>query len=43
MEKMYHLSIEERATMGSIGRQMALDTFDEKAIIQRYLDEIRQL
>ncbi len=43
MEKMYHLSVDQRATMGNIGRQMALDIFDEKAIIQRYLDEIRQL
>lgn len=43
MEDMYLLPEVRRAQMGKVGRQMALDIFDEKAIVQRYLDEIKQL
>lgn len=43
MIKMYELSPEERQKMGEVGRKMALEEFDEQAIIKRYFDEIYQL
>lgn len=36
MEQMYLLSAEERQNMGKIGRQIILETFDEKLIIEHY-------
>ena len=43
MIKMYNLSEAERQKMGAIGRQMALDEFDEQAIIKRYFEEIEAI
>lgn len=43
MINMYNLTQEERKEMGAIGRKMALEEFDEQAIIKRYFDEIEQL
>lgn len=40
MLKMFQLSAGERQKMGAIGREMALNEFDEKAIIKRYFEEI---
>lgn len=37
---MYELSPSERQKMGEIGRKMALEQFDEQAIIKRYFEEI---
>ncbi len=41
--KMAALTEEERLKMGKKGRQMALDVFDERVIIQRYFEEIARL
>lgn len=43
MSRMYQLSAIERKNMGEIGRQMALEDFDEQAIVQRYFEEIERL
>jgi len=41
--RMYALSEEEREQMGQVGRQMALDIFDEQVIVQHYLNAIDAL
>lgn len=43
IQKMLDLSIEQRAEMGAKGRALALKEFDEKAIIQRYFEELDKL
>jgi glycosyltransferase involved in cell wall biosynthesis len=43
MKKMLQHSKEELQDMGAEGRKMALEEFDEKIIVQHYLDEIRQM
>ncbi|CAA6805696.1 MAG: Lipid carrier : UDP-N-acetylgalactosaminyltransferase (EC / Alpha-1,3-N-acetylgalactosamine transferase PglA (EC; Putative glycosyltransferase [uncultured Aureispira sp.] len=40
MFRMYQLSDEARQEMGRFGREMALQEFDEQAIIKRYFEEI---
>ena len=43
MLRMVNLSPEERQAMGAVGRTMALQEFDEQAIIKRYFEEIEAL
>ena len=43
MTDMINLNHQERNMMGVIGRQMMLETFDEKIVIQMYFDEIKAL
>lgn len=43
LQKMYTLSAEKREEMGKRGREMAVQEFDEKIIIQHYLDIIDRL
>ncbi|MCP4442330.1 MAG: glycosyltransferase family 4 protein [Aureispira sp.] len=43
MQRMLNLSLNEREKMGQEGRKMAIEEFDEQAIIQRYFDEIKKL
>lgn len=43
MLRMYQLTDEARQNMGKIGREMALQEFDEQAIIKRYFDEIEAM
>ena len=43
MLKMYNLTDEERKNMGKVGREMALQEFDEQAIIKRYFEEIQNM
>ncbi len=43
LQKMYECSPAQRSEMGKVGRQMALDIFDEQAIINRYFEEIEKL
>ncbi len=40
---MYELSPNERQAMGAVGRKIALEEFDEKAIINRYFEELKRL
>lgn len=43
MVRMYELTDEARQEMGKVGRAMALQEFDEQAIIKRYFDEIEAM
>jgi len=43
MVRMYELTDEVRQEMGEVGREMALQEFDEQAIIKRYFDEIEAM
>lgn len=43
MEKMLNHTPDELKIMGEYGREMALAEFDEKIIVQQYLDEIQRL
>ena len=43
MEKMLLLTHEDRVTMGKLGREKAEKEFDEKIVIQKYLDVITSL
>jgi len=43
MFKMYQLTNEARENMGKVGRRMALQEFDEQAIIKRYFEEIETM
>lgn len=43
LQKMYECTPSQRSEMGKVGRQMALDIFDEQAIINRYFEEIDKL
>lgn len=42
IEKMIKLKPIEREKMGALGREMALNIFDEKIIVQKYLDAINE-
>jgi glycosyltransferase involved in cell wall biosynthesis len=41
--KMRDLSVQERQKMGAVGRRMALEEFDEKIIVQHYLQQLEEL
>ncbi len=41
--KMRDLSVQDRQAMGAVGRKMALAEFDERIIVQHYLDELATL
>ncbi|HIP92930.1 MAG TPA: glycosyltransferase, partial [Desulfurobacteriaceae bacterium] len=43
MEKMLNLKEEERIKMGKKGREKVIKSFDEKIVIQKYLDAIKEL
>lgn len=43
MLRMYQLTDAARQNMGKVGRAMALEEFDEQAIIKRYFDEIEAM
>ena len=43
MEMMINLSEEERLTMGKAGREKMLKEFDEKIVINKYLDSIKDI
>lgn len=43
MVRMYQLTDEARQEMGEVGRKMALQEFDEQAIIKRYFEEIEAM
>lgn len=41
--KMRDLSLQERQVMGAVGREMALEEFDERIIVGHYLEKLKQL
>ncbi len=43
MQRMIHLTPSQRTEMGQRGRKLALQHFDEKSIVQHYLEEAQQL
>ena len=43
MERMLHLSEEERVYMGKAGREKAMKEFDERIVIHKYLDAIKSI
>ena len=43
MEEMINLSSEEREAMGKAGREKIINEFDEKIVIDKYLDSIKEI
>ena len=43
MERMLHLSEEERGYMGKAGREKVMKEFDERIVIHKYLDAIKSI